>query len=85
MKLTNDHPTLSTLGTIEIQILILSDNLSIDGIDDKSNKFLDDKILIFGKTNQTILNILSNFIFHEIIICNYKGLPWLQESKIVNL
>ena len=40
-----------------------------------SNTNVNEKVDIF---NRTILNILSNFIPHEIIVCNDKDPPWLN-------
>ena len=34
--------------------------------------------------NRTVLNILSNFIPHEIIVCDEKGPPWFN-NKIKTL
>ena len=46
-----------------------------------ANKHVDEKVLIF---NKTVLNILSNFIPHEVIVCNDKNLPWFN-GKIKSL
>ena len=40
-----------------------------------SNTRVNEKVDIF---NRTILNILSNFVPHEIIACNDKDPPWLN-------
>ena len=40
-----------------------------------SNTGVNKKVKIF---NRTILNILSNFIPHEIIVCDDKDPPWLN-------
>ena len=40
-----------------------------------SNTSVNEKVNIF---NRTILNILSNFILHEIIVCNEKDPPWFN-------
>ena len=42
-----------------------------------ANKHVDEKVLIF---NKTVLNILSNFIPHEVIVCDDKDPPWLNEK-----
>ena len=34
--------------------------------------------------NKTVLNILSNFIPHEVIVCDDKDLPWFN-GKIKSL
>ena len=39
------------------------------------NTSVNEKVDIF---NRTILNILSNFIPHEIIVCNDKDPPWFN-------
>ena len=46
-----------------------------------ANKHVDEKVLIF---NKTILNILSNFIPHGVIVCDDKGPPWFN-GKIKSL
>ena len=46
-----------------------------------ANKHVDEKVLIF---NKTILNILSNFIPHEVIVCDDKDPPWFN-GKIKSL
>ena len=46
-----------------------------------ANKHVDDKVLIF---NKTVLNILSNFIPHEVIVCDDKDPPWFN-GKIKSL
>ena len=40
-----------------------------------SNTSVNKKVDIF---NRTVLNILSNFIPHEIIVCNEKDPPWFN-------
>ena len=40
-----------------------------------ANKHVDEKVLIF---NKTVLNILSNFIPHEVIVCDDKDPPWFN-------
>ena len=46
------------------------------------NTSVNEKVDIF---NRTILNILSNFIPHEIILCDDKDPPWFnQENKNFN-
>ena len=40
-----------------------------------SNTSVYEKVDVF---NRTILNILSNFIAHEIIVCNHKDLAWFS-------
>ena len=45
------------------------------------NKNVDEKVVIF---NKTVLNILSNFIPHELIVCNEKDPSWVN-SKIKSL
>ena len=39
------------------------------------NKHVDEKVLIF---NKTVLNVLSNFIPHEVIVCDDKDPPWFN-------
>ena len=39
------------------------------------------KVLIF---NKTVLNVLSNFIPHEVIVCDDKNQPWFN-GKINSL
>ena len=46
-----------------------------------ANKHVDEKVLIF---NKTVLNILSNFIPHEVIVCDDKDPPWFN-GKIKSL
>ena len=46
-----------------------------------ANKQVDEKVLIF---NKTVLNVLSNFILHEVIVCDDKDRPWLN-GKIKSL
>ena len=41
----------------------------------KSNTSIKEKVEIF---NRTILNVLSNFIPHETIVCNDKDPPWFN-------
>ena len=41
----------------------------------KSNTSINEKFDIF---NRTILNVLSNFIPHETIVCNDKDPPWFN-------
>ena len=41
------------------------------------NKHVDEKVLIFNKTG---LNVLSNSIPHEVIVCNDKDPPWFNEK-----
>ena len=36
---------------------------------------MDEKVLIF---NKTVLNVPSNFIPHEVIVCGYKHPPWFN-------
>ena len=43
-----------------------------------SNSNVNEKVYIFS---HTILNILSNFISHEYIMCDDRDLPWFN-SKI---
>ena len=45
------------------------------------NKHVDKKVLIF---NKTVLNILSSFIPHEVIVCDDKDPPWFN-GKIKSL
>ena len=45
-----------------------------------ANKHVDEKVLIFNKT----FNILSNFIPHEVLVCDDKDPPWLN-AKIKTL
>ena len=45
------------------------------------NKHVDKKVLIF---NKTVLNILSSFIPHEVIVCDEKDPPWFN-GKIKSL
>ena len=46
-----------------------------------ANKHVDEKVLTF---NKTILNFLSNFIPHEVIVCDDKDPPWFS-GKIKSL
>ena len=41
------------------------------------NKNVDEKVVIF---NKTVLNILSNFIPHELIVCNEKDPSWVNSK-----
>ena len=43
----------------------------------KSNTSIKEKVEIF---NRTILNVLSNFIPHETIVCNDKDPPWFNNT-----
>ena len=40
-----------------------------------ANKHVDKKVLFF---NKTVLNILRNFIPHEVIVYDGKGPPWFN-------
>ena len=40
-----------------------------------ANKHVDEKVLIF---NKTVLNVLNNFIPHEVIVCDDKDPPWFS-------
>ena len=40
-----------------------------------ANKHVDEAVLIF---NKTVLNVLSNFILHEVIVCDDKDPPWFN-------
>ena len=40
-----------------------------------ANKNVDEKVLIF---NKTVLNVFSNFIPHEVIVCDDKDPPWFN-------
>ena len=40
-----------------------------------ANKHVDEKVLIF---NKTVLNVLSNFIPHEVKVCNDEDPPWFN-------
>ena len=42
-----------------------------------ANKHVDEKVLIF---NITVLNVLSNLIPHEVIVCDDKDPPWFNEK-----
>ena len=46
-----------------------------------SNTIVSEKVCIF---NKSVLNVLSNFIPHEIILCNDQGPPWFN-SQIKSL
>ena len=48
---------------------------------DFENKNVDKKVLTFSKT---VMNILSNFIPHELIVCDDKDPPWFN-TKIKSL
>ena len=40
-----------------------------------ANEYVDQKVVIF---NETVLNVLSNFIPHEVIVCHDKDPPWFK-------
>ena len=42
-----------------------------------ANKHVDKKVVIFNKTG---LNVLSNFIPHEVVAGDDKNLPWFNEK-----
>ena len=42
-----------------------------------ANKNVDEKVLIF---NKTVLNVLSNFIPHEVIVWDDKDPPWFNRK-----
>ena len=42
-----------------------------------TNKHVDEKDFIF---NKTVLNVLSNFIPHEVIVCDDKDPPWFNRK-----
>ena len=46
-----------------------------------ANKHVGEKVSVF---NKTVSNILSNFIFHEVIVYDDKDLPWFN-AKISQL
>ena len=46
-----------------------------------ANKHVDETVLIF---NKTLLNILSNIILHEVIVCDDKDPPWFY-GKVKSL
>ena len=46
-----------------------------------ANKYVDEKVLIF---NNTVLNVVSNFFTHELIVCDEKDPPWFN-GKIKSL
>ena len=46
-----------------------------------ANKHVGEKVSVF---NKTVSNILSNFIFHEVIVYDDKDLPWFN-AKINQL
>ena len=57
---------------------------SLNGFDwDRAfaNKHVDEKVEIF---NKTVFNVLSNFIPHEVIVCDDKDPPWFN-GKIKSL
>ena len=56
-------------------MLILSDDHEFDWDRAFPNKHVDEKVLIF---NKTVLNILSNFIPHEVLVCDDKDPPWFN-------
>ena len=78
------HPlTLARFGTIKIQMLILSDDplmnlteLGLLRINLQMKKFL---IL-----NIIVLNVLSNFIPHEVTVCDDKDPPWFIIKSLFN-
>ena len=63
-------------------MLILSDDplMNLTGIE-LLRINVDEKVLIF---NKTALNILSNFIPHEVTVCDGKDPPWFN-GKIKSL
>ena len=70
---------LKKFGIIKKQILILSnEQLAILAI---NNTNINEKVFLF---NNTILNILNNYILLETIICNDKDPPWFN-SRIKSL
>ena len=46
-----------------------------------ANKHVEEKVLIF---NKTVLNVFSNFIPHEVIVCDDKDPQWFN-AKIKSL
>ena len=42
-----------------------------------SNVSVDEKVCFFTKT---LLSIIQNFISHETIICDERGLPWIKKK-----
>ena len=62
-------------GTTEKQTLIRRAIKEFNWERAFSNTNVNEKVDIF---NRTILNILSNFIPHEIIVCNDKDPPWFN-------
>ena len=64
-------------GTINIRMMILSEEqlISSTGKERFKNKNVNENVLIF---NETILNILSNFIFQELIVFDDKDPPWFN-------
>ena len=42
-----------------------------------ANKHVNENVLIF---NKTVLNVLSNFILHEVIVCDNKDPPWFNRK-----
>ena len=70
---------LKKFGIIKKQILILSnEQLAILAI---NNTNINEKVFLF---NNTILNILNNYILLETIICDDKDPPWFN-SRIKSL
>ena len=65
-------------GTIKKQILNLSDGQLLTLIEIEPN--VNEKVSLFSNT---IINILSNFIHHETIVCDDKDPPWF--NKAINL
>ena len=68
------HLTPARFGTIKIDLI----KRSIDEFDwDRTfaNKCVHETVLIFNKTG---LNILSNFIPHEVIVSDDKDPPWFN-------
>ena len=62
-------------GTTEKQTLIRRAIKEFNWERAFSNTNVNEKVDIF---NRTILNILSNFIPHETIVCNDKDPPWFN-------
>ena len=81
LKSTIHYLTPAQFGTTKIQILILSNDLSINFQKIIKRAFakenVDNKALIF---NQTVFNALSYFIPCEIIICNDKDPLWFNKK-----
>ena len=46
-----------------------------------ANKHVEEKVL---NCNKTVLNVFSNFIPHEVIVCDHKDPPWFN-GKIKSL